>query len=215
MAVELLDVFTDRSMSQNLRPAVLEELASQYKATFFEHLGALGRRHPLGFSFITLPLKNGFSLRFHLWTDSLDPETARARGVLHDHTYILNSVVVKGRLRQRTFSVLPDPLGPFSEFQVSYSEGASRLRRTQNRCDLRIESDEIMPSGRLYRLEPGVVHEVQVAEVPCATLVLTCPKLARSPRVFGPLQTELTETFERSQLSPDEIAAAKAIVAEF
>src|SRR5690606_29307754 len=84
------------------------------------------KRHPLGFSVVQL--KSGTeSLRLHLWRGA---EISQPGFEIHDHTFELESYVIDGRLRHRTYEAVPDPAGDFAVYDIRYEPGASVMTKT-------------------------------------------------------------------------------------
>ncbi len=183
-------------------------IKSRLRAEFLSRAEEFGRRHPLGFIYMSLPVSGGLCLRFHLWPEVSSANNVFRSGELHDHTYSLTSLIVAGQLRQRTFvATLGDD---FSEYKVTYRESRSQLDPTGRRTQLVVQTDQLFNQGMCYHLEAGSVHCVEAKGTPLATAVLTKPKLNTEPRVFLPDGAEINLAYERRLLTLEELGLLEA-----
>jgi hypothetical protein len=188
------------------------------RSFFAQHLDARleseGRRHPLGFLVVSQPLDEGVVLRYHLWPSGWAPRLEQESGQTHDHSYELNSVIVAGSLRQRTFRAALDITGTHDVLEVEYRPEGSALRRSGLRARLIEEVDETFGEGTAYRLPPGTVHRVDAVGRPAATLVLAIPASTPSaPRVFVPSGEQAPGEFIRDRFDAAELLAARETIA--
>jgi hypothetical protein len=188
------------------------------RSFFVQHLDARlesdARRHPLGFLIVSQPLDD-LVLRYHLWPSGWTPPLEQVSGQTHDHSYELNSVIVAGSLRQRTFRAALDPRGTHDVLEVEYRPERSALRRTGLRARLIEETDETFGVGIAYRLSPGTVHRVDAIGRPTATLALAIRALTGSaPRVFVPFGEQPPGEFIRDRFDAAELLAAREAISE-
>lgn len=171
------------------------------------------RRHPLGFLMLSEPLGGGLVLRYHVWPAGWSIPQGQKSGQTHDHSYELNSLLVLGSLRQRTFRPMLDVDGGHEVLEVNYTPQGSALRRTGLRARLVEETDETFEAGTAYRLAPGTVHHVEAICRPSATLVLSIPALgAPMPRVFVARGQNAPCEFIRDKLDEGELTAAREAI---
>jgi hypothetical protein len=176
-------------------------------------LARAARRHPLGFLVVSDPIDVGLVLRYHVWPTGWALPEGQESGQTHDHLYELNSLVVGGSLRQRTFQAMIDVCGGHEVLEVDYTASGSALRRTSLRARLVGETDEIFGVGTAYRLAPGTVHHVEAVGRPSATLVLSVSVPGRTTaRVFVPREQSIPGEFIRDHLDAGELAAAREAI---
>ena len=130
-------------------------------------------RHPLGFLHLELSpvasLRDGERLRLHYWPhEGSNPD---AIGTLHDHVWTLASVVAAGRLRDRTFGVVPDPDGTYRGATVEYGSAANHFTDC-GRFELTFERELLVGPGEIYRIPSRTVHDSEVIDAPAVTFVL-------------------------------------------
>ena len=179
-------------------PEVEELIQAAYRVREF-------RIHPLGFFYLKDSVGEGLARRIHVW---LADSPVMATNHLHLHSFEIKSVVVVGKLRNELFRYRETVEGVFIEFEVSYEEGKSILRRTGRFGELDgIGSFETVAGAR-YHLEAGVLHRVTVNAAPCVTVSFT---IERGVRICSYGLTEEEQPFVRRLVTreeADQIAAA-------
>jgi len=191
----------------------MERVASFFAERVESRLERDAQRHPLGFVVLTEQLDNNLALRYHVWPVGWSLPHGQEGSETHDHSYELNSLVILGSLRQRTFKPISDECGSYDTWKVAYSPGTSSLHRIGQKVNLRVDADDTFVAGTAYRLSAGLPHHVEMIERPAATLVLSVTaKNAPSPRVFVPTGVDGPGKFARTPLNPAELAAVNAAI---
>jgi hypothetical protein len=193
--------------------ATMASVTSFFAERVDADLASGAQRHPLGFLVVSEPLGDGVFLRYHVWPAGWAVPHGQESGQTHDHSYELNSLVVAGSLRQRTFDAVLDFRGGHDVLEVDYTPVGSALRRTGLRARLDEETDEIFATGTAYRLAPGTVHRVDAVGRPSATVVLAIPAAgAPAPLVFVPSDQDVPGEFDRGPLDAGELSAAREVI---
>jgi len=206
-------------LRQNGSPRTIDTSILKQVRTFFldrvnSTLGS-ARRHPLGFLVIAEKIDSSLTLRYHVWPPGWSVPSDQIGSELHDHTYELNSLVIAGSIRQRTYRVTLDNSGNHNVFEVAYSDGSSTLVSTGQRARLETETDEVFVSGIAYRLLPGIPHYVEAIKRPCATIVLTVQsERPAAPTVFIPLDASAPGQFLRGLLNENEMEAVRTTLTQ-
>jgi hypothetical protein len=199
---------------RHLDASTMASVSSFFAERVDIELSAGARRHPLGFLVVSEPLSGGFILRYHVWPAGWAVPRGQESGQTHDHSYELNSLVLLGSLRQRTFQTVLDMRGNYDVLEVDYTLLGSALRHTGLRARLVGDADETFGAGTAYRLTPATVHRVDAVR-PLATLVLVTPTPdTPAPRVFVPCGQNIPGEFSRDRLGAGELAAARAAIRE-
>ena len=210
--VELLRV---QGRVRFVHAATMALVTSFFAERVAANLTSGARRHPLGFLFVSEPLGVNLILRYHFWPADWAMPHGQEGGRTHDHCYELNSLVVAGSLRQRTFQAVRDVDGGHDVLEVDYTHTpmSSALRRTGLRARLDEQTDEVFSPGTAYRLASGTVHHVEAVTLPAATLVLTVPiPGAPAPRVLVPCDQDAPGEFLRDRLDAAEVATAREAI---
>jgi hypothetical protein len=185
----------------------IHQIRSFFRARFNELLNGNARNHPLGFFYASESLGDGLNLRYHLWPSSWEMPTLEQGREDHDHTYRLNSIVVAGELRHRTFEAFDDPQGTHEILEVSYNSGDSVLSPSGRIVRVTCSGDERYVAGQCYQLRPGTIHRAVPVKLPMATIVVTTDDdNKRKPRVLARVGEIVTPTsFHRGQLNAEQI----------
>jgi len=153
--------------------------------------------HPLGFKVVRLD-DGPTSLRVHLWR-AADREQPGFE--VHDHSFDLESFVLAGAVRQRTFAADPDPSGEHAVYTVAYEAGESLLRRTDQVVRLRELTDEVFTAGATYRVAAGQLHASVLDECETAVTLVLTQNRGRLPITIGPRDGPLDLRASRRPLS--------------
>lgn len=160
------------------------------------------KRHPLGFSVVQL--KSGTkSLRLHLWRG---PEISQPGFEIHDHTFELESYVIDGRLRHRTYEAVPDPAGEFAVYDIRYEPDASVMTKTAHRARLQNKTDVLVETGKTYAVPAGRLHDAVLHDCSSATTLVLTRDHGGSPVTYGPANGAESLTAPREALSSDTLA---------
>lgn len=199
--------------------ALYRDLIQAQQAGRFEDVllaGPLGgehvKRHPLGF--LVVQLKAGTeSLRLHLWRGA---EISQPGFEIHDHTFELESYVIDGRLRHRTYEAVPDPAGDFAVYDIRYEPGVSVITKTADRARLVKMTDVFIEAGEAYAVAAGCLHDAILDNCSNATTLILTQDHGGAPVTYGPANGADTLTAPREALSSDTLAdlglmAARAI----
>ncbi|MYA60689.1 MAG: hypothetical protein F4X40_09100 [Chloroflexi bacterium] len=162
------------------------------------------RVHPLGFFFLKYCAGNEQARRIHVW---LGNNATRTTNQLHLHSFDIESVVVVGKIRNELFRYRETAGGAVMEFEVSYNDGKSLLRRTGSVGELDPMGSFETPAGSWYRLEAGVIHRVIVEEAPCVTLVST---IERGTRICSYGLTDEEQPCVRRMVNREEVSQIAA-----
>jgi len=130
-------------------------------------------RHPLGFTHVELTrqadCRDDERLRLHLWSGSMRIRGDDA-GTVHEHTWGLTSLVLRGAIRDRNYRPVERLAGRYQGARVEY--GARNKFVQAGRYDLDLIADRRVDAGSVYRIPPRIVHETEVEQFPTVTLVL-------------------------------------------
>ncbi|WP_255769471.1 hypothetical protein [Pseudarthrobacter sulfonivorans] len=141
--------------------------------------------HPLGFVHYDLqnltPLGAGEFARLHVWNPKLSPPDAG--GAIHDHTWNLSSLILKGSVRNINLKPEPDESGDFTGLRVRY--GLTNEFEPAGRYKLTLISDDIHSAGSTYRIPSRIVHESKLLSECAVTLVVGSSD--QQADVLGPL----------------------------
>lgn len=141
--------------------------------------------HPLGFVHFDLTNLVDFDddsfARFHIWDPSLAPPDEG--GSIHDHTWELNSLVLKGNLRNRNYRPLPDKNGQFVATRVIYGHRNSFI--PAGNYSLELVSDQTLREMDTYSIPSRLVHESTLLSSVAVTFVVGTPDGMAKTR--GPL----------------------------
>jgi hypothetical protein len=129
-------------------------------------------RHPLGFLHVELTpllrLPRAERLRLHIWPSTSylgDPA-----GNIHDHTWSLTSVVLRGSLRDRNYEPIPCERGAYTGTRVVYGEQNAFV--DDSRYSLEKVADRTVVPGQVYKVPARVVHRTDVTTAQTVTVVL-------------------------------------------
>lgn len=141
--------------------------------------------HPLGFVHFDLTnlaaLDDGSFARFHIWDPKLSPPDAG--GSIHDHTWGLKSLVLRGKLRNCNYRPLPDQDGPFAATRVIYGRENSFV--PVGRYSLELVSDRTLRELDTYSIPSRLVHESTLLSSVAVTFVVGTPD--DTANTHGPL----------------------------
>ena len=180
--------------------AILEEMAT--RPSSFEAVW-----HPVGFIHVNLGESNGAGLRLHLWT-SIPEEHTGLGWPIHDHIWSLTSYVICGTIKNYLYDVQPNPSVPSHRiYAVKYDGRINYLEATEELISYAVATEETVPQGRIYRVEPGQFHSSEaVKNQLVATLVLAEKTETKSPRVVGALDGERVYVMERHRCADHVLA---------
>ncbi|MGH8916964.1 MAG: hypothetical protein ACRD0H_01240, partial [Actinomycetes bacterium] len=106
-------------------------------------------RHPLGFVCLPVQRHGDYGICVHLWT-ALRSEAELTTSPMHSHSWDLLSYILYGEVRNQLVHVTDAPNAPTHRLFEVFSDG---------------DTDEIRPTGRLVRCEPGPVESTAAGEV--------------------------------------------------
>lgn len=189
--------------------ALFDELIQAHALGRFEEVllsGPLGsekvKRHPLGFTVVQLKVGTE-SLRLHLWKGA---DISQPGFEIHNHTFELQSYVIDGTLRHRTYRAFPDPDGDFAVYEVSYEPDASLMTKTNQRARIEVETDRIFGAGESYAVAASSLHDAVLHNCLSATTLVMTRDFGGSPITYGPAGGEVTLRALRNPLSEDTLA---------
>lgn len=106
-------------------------------------------RHPLGFVCLQVQRRGDYGVCVHLWTAQRpDPEITTS--LMHSHSWDLLSYVLYGEIGNQLVHVIDAPTAPTHRLFEVLSDG---------------DTDEIRPTDRLVRCEPGPVQSTAAGEM--------------------------------------------------
>lgn len=170
--------------------------------------------HPLGFFHARRVLDDKRQLRFHVWPDGWRIPPDQVAAEIHDHIFDLNSLILRGTMRNETFDAWRNSPHTHRLVRVRYGGTASAVDGPEEPIKLSVVNDERHEASRIYRLPAGTLHRAAPALTPTITVVLaTTGDQERSPRVAVELGASLPGPFERRPLNPNEQAKLAAALA--
>ncbi|MEY2536522.1 MAG: hypothetical protein QOG67_262 [Verrucomicrobiota bacterium] len=168
-------------------------------------LGQAVRLHPFGFFYASETVTAEEKVRFHLWPNGWAVPLQEHGRELHDHNYELYSLIISGALRNETFTTKPAFEDGYEVYVTSYTADGSKLTRTNDVVSVEPRTDVTYPTGKMYRLSPGIVHRVTPQQFPAATIVLTAmTKGAGHARVLIKGGCTGSQRFDRSLLTTED-----------
>jgi hypothetical protein len=140
--------------------------------------------HPLGFvSCEAYCLPSGDVARVHFWPRG-QRRTKNPDWPIHTHSYALRSRVLSGQVRDIQYRA--EPPGGGRIYMVEYSEGGSRVVKSNRTVELAKTVDEIRVAGSEYSVPQGTFHQTRVPEEESAvTIVLLSNHTNDPPEVIG------------------------------
>ncbi|GAB4125767.1 MAG: hypothetical protein Tsb0027_24950 [Wenzhouxiangellaceae bacterium] len=140
--------------------------------------------HPLGFvSCEIYRFPSGGVARVHFWPRGLR-RTKNPDWPIHTHSYALQSRVLAGQVRDIQYRA--EPSGNGRIYTVEYSEGGSRVVKSDRTVQLAKTVDEIRVAGSEYSVPQGTFHQTRVHEEETAlTIVLLSNHTSDPPEVVG------------------------------
>lgn len=165
-------------------------------------------QHPLGFCHGELTPHAGAAvgerLRLHIWLD--DSGSGDQLGDLHEHTWHLTSLVLRGVVHDENFEIISAQDGRYAGSRILYGE--VNQTRAEGRFDLQQIKDRIVIAGSAYTIPSRTIHINHVEALPTVTLV----RSVEDQRGDGPLvlsskrKTQGLVTGTRRKLSRPEVA---------
>lgn len=141
--------------------------------------------HPLGFVHFDITkiaeLDDDSFVRFHIWDPRLAP--LDAGGSIHDHAWHLESLILRGSLRNRNFRPEPRRGGAFAATRVTYGEKNSF--DSKGHYDLKLVADQTLSAFETYSIPSRLVHESTLLSPRAVTLVVGTPD--EMADICGPL----------------------------
>lgn len=106
-------------------------------------------RHPLGFVCLQVQRRGEYGVCVHLWT-ACEPDSELTTSPMHSHSWDLLSYVLYGEIGNQLVHVTDAPTAPTHRLFEVLSDG---------------DTDELRPTDRLVRCEPGPVQSIAAGEV--------------------------------------------------
>ena len=155
--------------------------------------------HPLGFvSCVINDVSSSHIARVHYWPKG-ERRVKNPDWPIHTHTYRLQSLVMKGVVRDLQYHVQSG--SEWCEYSVNYYSGGSVIVRTPNEVNAIVAVDELRRSGNYYEVPRGVYHQSFVPyEQSAVTLVLLTDHNSETPKVLG---SKLEERYPYDRISFD------------
>lgn len=142
-------------------------------------------RHPLGFLHFNLSRvasDRPYDLRLHIW--SAGPEqSGDDLGRLHDHTWLLKSLILVGAVYDTAFTPVPSSDGSYTKLEARYKEGV--IAPTRSRWDLLARDRRMISSGVVYTVDIGTPHITEIETFPTATLVTAIRSHVETASIFS------------------------------
>ena len=165
------------------------------------------RHHPLGFLICTIfshPPEHG---RIHIWP-GLNSTTEKVVCPIHDHSFEFTSWVLAGELENVEYHKRATGK-PFAMYRAEYTNNNSTLVRTNKTVNLEESSRVICPTGCMYSVASGQLHETRlVGHGPAVSVLLTIDESSGPPIVLGPLDGACRYEYHRIEATLEEINAA-------
>jgi hypothetical protein len=165
------------------------------------------RHHPLGFLICTMfsdPPEHG---RIHIWP-ALNASSEDVVCPIHDHVFEFTSWVLAGELQNIEYHVSATGR-PHAMYHAEYTGNRSVLVRTSSIVNLEESSRVVHPTGSVYSVASGQLHETRlVGPGPAVSVLLTTDKNSGPPIVLGPLDGVHRYDYYRREASLEEIKAA-------
>lgn len=160
------------------------------------------KRHPLGFTVVQLKL-DGDGLRLHLWKGGAISQPGYE---IHDHAFSLESFIVDGAIRHRTFEALEDPRGDYAVYSVHYEPDQSVMTKTSARARLKKTSDDVYVAGQSYSVPAWRPHDALLDGTASATTLVLTRDLDGAPVTYGPADGPQTLKAARAPVSDQALA---------
>ena len=165
------------------------------------------RHHPLGFLICTMfshPPERG---RIHIWP-ALNATSEEVVCPIHDHVFDFTSWVLAGELENIEYHVTAAGK-PYAMYHTEYIGNRSNLVRTNSIVTLEETSRVAHPTGSVYSVATGQLHETRlVGPGPAVSVLLTTDKNSGPPIVLGPLDGVHRYDYHRREASLEEIKAS-------
>lgn len=148
------------------------------------------------------------SVRVHCWNiDSIQFRDDLGR--IHDHIWNLSSHVLRGSIRNETFSVVPSPAGILL-WERDYEKNTVSVYN--QRVSLRLVGDQAIPEGGFYQLPAGTLHRTTESPPITVTIVEATPTTRRKARIVGDAaqQGRPNGSTRRRRVQTDEFLTALA-----
>lgn len=134
--------------------------------------------HPLGFVHVKVLIDGNDTekVRFRFWKNKMDVSSVGVSDRVHNHAFDFTSFILCGKLLEKRYNTIFDPVGSHRIWEVESPGGRSLLRKTTIKCNLS-ESKGIHHSSRsLYKMKVGIFHDVIAICDYTATLVFETPR---------------------------------------
>jgi hypothetical protein len=164
--------------------------------------------HPLGFVYVPLLRRPGWSMRLHLWSSD-GPRTPLTTSPYHMHTWDLISYVHTGRLANELVEVTAECQRPeYRVFDIFGDGSQSTLQPTDQLVKARVCGTEEVGAGELYGMPAERYHTtVNVGSEPLITVALMTYVPGTKERTLGPL-TGAAHVVPREPCTPSELINA-------
>ncbi|MBK1969766.1 hypothetical protein JIX59_10490 [Brevundimonas diminuta] len=158
-------------------------------------------RHPLGFHVVKVETP-GAALRLHLWK----PGGVDQPGYeVHDHIFNLKSRVVVGAIRHRTYAFRSDAAGDHVVYAVKYSDGESRIAKTDRRVQMHPVSEAIYQAGDTYSVAAGELHDAELLGHDWGVTLVLTGAVGGTARTIGPWDGPSVLNASRGAASADTL----------
>ena len=170
-----------------------------------DEVAPLLQHHPLGFFCIRWNLDLYRSVRIHIWSRDFN-WAQEPNWPIHDHLFSFKSVVLYGRIQNKTYAIDSKNTGPrnWTIYEVSYNDQSSAMSPKSNSIGVRTLTSSCQHSSSSYELPAGVFHRSTLRSRHAITVLATATETSanQTPRVIG-TKSNTTLTFDR-QSNNDE-----------
>lgn len=139
--------------------------------------------HPLGFARLDAGRIGDADLRIHIWPEGQRIKQ-RPNWAIHTHLFLLESMVLVGKVTNIDWDVEDDPVAPTHRlYAVRYQGQNSVMDALPRTVRCRVKMQTTVEAGGTYRVEVGRFHSSEVEE---SRFVVTAVKATRNPASEGP-----------------------------
>jgi hypothetical protein len=161
------------SLSQILAPAYIEDedpsILLRQIAGWVSEARPISTKHPYGFWVTLLHRTEDEEWRFHLWPAGIKPVQGMP-APLHTHDRVVESRILRGRLRNVLYDIVEVAEGGLPEYEVVHGEdkynpkNQNRLVKTGRRYAPTRRELEDLSLGESYSVPAHVFHEAVVPD---------------------------------------------------
>ena len=160
--------------------------------------------HPLGFILCKLSEEREKKIRIHIWPNDND-RVQNPAWLIHDHLFDLKSWVISGEIENTEYWI-KDEIPNYCLYEAKYENDSSILCRTNKKVYISLKSKTLVRSGEVYEVPSDVLHQsLSVSKAASLTVCETIDKLGRSPIIAGDIDGLDFYTYERSEVTENEL----------